>query len=500
MFCSSCGKTINPDWKKCKHCGAPVGESRFDGVPYTSAQARIAPGQSQYKDAMENKQYTRASYTGDSEARMVGAVDGRTTYRPVYEGSSVPEEMRQDLRASSGAEGDAPEDDDASDDPERSGQIDPEDLERNIEGFDLSQIKSRPIVAKRPQGLSSDVKEYVKRLENGEERPTTRRGKHLSPSDPYVAEEPSQAAPPEEEYVSDEPQGIDRGKIIKIVAALVAVAALFVIGIYIAPKIIKNFKQEATVPIEGVTLKLYDDGLALIGSHTQDQYKKDVLAVYQSGDFTAFTTKLDADQSEINALLPATPGVNDQLFLQALSAIQTDIANALTYDAVEIASNGTGTANSPESTARWTTINDAVTGLAQITSATGLTAIVNGERIANYEAPTVAPQATPTPSYPSLSKGDKGDSVQKMQERLWQLGYLSDDRDGKFGSNTQTALKLFQQAAGLEATGIADSKTQEALYSDAAPRTENAQATPTPAPTAEPSAEPTIEPVSTTAI
>ena len=73
-----------------------------------------------------------------------------------------------------------------------------------------------------------------------------------------------------------------------------------------------------------------------------------------------------------------------------------------------------------------------------------------------------------------------------LQNRLYQLGFLLDDRDGDFGSKTQTAVKLFQQTAGLEATGIADNATLTLLYSDEAPRTEYAQITPSPAPTPEP--------------
>ena len=37
MFCSNCGKTLKPDATSCPNCGAVVGESRFDGHPYTGA-------------------------------------------------------------------------------------------------------------------------------------------------------------------------------------------------------------------------------------------------------------------------------------------------------------------------------------------------------------------------------------------------------------------------------------------------------------------------------
>jgi hypothetical protein len=488
MFCSSCGKTISPDWKKCRHCGAPVGDSRFDGVPYTSAQVRIVPGQSAYRDVIEARQYTRTSYTGDLDAAGEGAVDQRTTYRPVYEGSSVPEHIRHDVRAAVGVE-DAPSAAPGFLDAEPA-DIDPEELEKNIEGFDLSQIRSRPIVAKKPQGLSTDVREYVKRLESGEERP--RRGRHLSADDPYAhAEEPAEGEAPEEEYVADEPQGLDTGRIIKIAVALVAVAALFVIGIYIAPKLINNFRREASVKIAGVTPAVYDQGVALLAAHVEPAYISDALAVYASGGYAALNTKLQADDQAIAALLPPEPGLNDSLFLQAVAAIQSDIGSAIAYDAIEIAAEGAAT--SEESAARWAAINQTVTEFQAITSDIGLTAVVNGERI-DLVTPTPEPQASPTPAYPTLSKGDKSSAVQKMQERLYELGYLSGDRDGNFGSQTQTAVKLFQQDAGLPTTGTADPETIAAMLADDAPMTDNARITPTPAPTAEPTAEPTVEP------
>ena len=86
-------------------------------------------------------------------------------------------------------------------------------------------------------------------------------------------------------------------------------------------------------------------------------------------------------------------------------------------------------------------------------------------------------------AYNADGQGDKSDEVLDMQNRLFMLGFLLDDRDGAFGNKTQTAVKLFQSAAGLEVTGIADSVTQSVLYSDSAPMTEYAQITPTPAPT-----------------
>jgi len=56
--------------------------------------------------------------------------------------------------------------------------------------------------------------------------------------------------------------------------------------------------------------------------------------------------------------------------------------------------------------------------------------------------------------------GDTGANVKKLQQQLIQLGFLPNGADdGKFGSKTKAALQKFQKANGLEADGIAGSKT-----------------------------------------
>ena len=97
MFCSKCGKTLMPEDTQCPHCGTPVGESRFEGTPYTSAQAHILPNT---PAGQASAAYTRTTYTTmPEEQQQEGAVDSRTSYRPVYDGASAPEEIRKDMRA-----------------------------------------------------------------------------------------------------------------------------------------------------------------------------------------------------------------------------------------------------------------------------------------------------------------------------------------------------------------------------------------------------------------
>ena len=72
----------------------------------------------------------------------------------------------------------------------------------------------------------------------------------------------------------------------------------------------------------------------------------------------------------------------------------------------------------------------------------------------------------------TLTNGSTGDNVTRLQTRLYYKGYLSKTSsvDGEYGSTTASAVKLFQSAAGLGATGTADANTLRALYSNNAPK------------------------------
>ena len=514
MFCSRCGKTLSQEWTECRHCGEKVGSDRFNGA-YTSSQPVIMPGDK--AEPYEARVYTRTSYTGgDYEEQYDGEVDVATSYRPVYDFHSAPDEdTRNEMfeavgrvpqedaenAEENGQEFSEPFEDAeaAAEKTEEAEDISDETIDINdIEGFDMSKIKARPIVARKPAGYSSEMEEYVRKLETEEPRPN-RRGRHLAKDDEYVPEDEDEtvaAAPvdadiPEDEdtddeyYEDDEPRRFNASGIIKIVVALVVVAALFVGGVYIAPKLFGSFKEEATVKIEGVTPELYNAGIKLVDERMTQEYRDGVMNTYKNGGFVALTTRLDSDQAEIDALLPENPSINDQLFLDAISKIQDDIGGAITMDAVEQQNNGSVT--SEDSKQRWASIGETVNGFKSVNNATGLTSIVNGERIeAVINTPTPEPLTTPAPQYTTLSKGDDSEDVRKMQQRLYDIGYLNDTADGKFGNNTQTAVKLFQQEAGLTVTGIADNETLVLLYSDDAPWTDNAKITPTPEPTTAP--------------
>lgn len=69
-----------------------------------------------------------------------------------------------------------------------------------------------------------------------------------------------------------------------------------------------------------------------------------------------------------------------------------------------------------------------------------------------------------TSNWRVLRKGKKGDDVAQLQIRLYRMGYLDDDCDGVFGTNTELSLKNYQADKGLTADGIAGSSTFAKLY------------------------------------
>ena len=63
---------------------------------------------------------------------------------------------------------------------------------------------------------------------------------------------------------------------------------------------------------------------------------------------------------------------------------------------------------------------------------------------------------------------DQGLDVTRIQRRLVALNYLNDEPDGRFGVNTETALKAFQREHEMNETGIADLNVQRILFSEGA--------------------------------
>ena len=91
MFCSNCGKTIRPDEAACPHCGASMGEGRFNGTMYTSVQARI-PVDDLKRAPTGSVAFTRTDYMSE-EGQPQPDVYSNTTYRPLL--SAQEDQSRQ---------------------------------------------------------------------------------------------------------------------------------------------------------------------------------------------------------------------------------------------------------------------------------------------------------------------------------------------------------------------------------------------------------------------
>lgn len=77
---------------------------------------------------------------------------------------------------------------------------------------------------------------------------------------------------------------------------------------------------------------------------------------------------------------------------------------------------------------------------------------------------TMIASAALAATYKTLKNGDRGDSVKQMQTALNALGYSTNGVDGKFGSGTENAVRLFQKANGLKEDGKAGNQTLTLLY------------------------------------
>ena len=64
-----------------------------------------------------------------------------------------------------------------------------------------------------------------------------------------------------------------------------------------------------------------------------------------------------------------------------------------------------------------------------------------------------------------LSLGDRGEAVRILQEHLIAAGFLKNQPNGYYGSNTVDAVKRFQKQQKLEINGLAGQTTRSKLYS-----------------------------------
>ena len=107
---------------------------------------------------------------------------------------------------------------------------------------------------------------------------------------------------------------------------------------------------------------------------------------------------------------------------------------------------------------------DGIVGTGTQTKLDSNNAVVGDQIVQDSTAsPTSAPTSAPT-QLSTLRKGDESDEVRVLQQYLMSYGFLSTTPDGQFGSATERAVKLFQEANGLTADGIAGTGTLSILY------------------------------------
>jgi N-acetylmuramoyl-L-alanine amidase len=101
---------------------------------------------------------------------------------------------------------------------------------------------------------------------------------------------------------------------------------------------------------------------------------------------------------------------------------------------------------------------------------------------------------------PVLTLGSEGDSVAELQAMLKLLGYYSGAVDGIYRASTAAAVSAFQQAAGLQADGVAGPDTWSRLLPSAPPVAAASAVSPGtsfPSPSVSPSVPPSVSPAPT---
>lgn len=551
MFCSNCGKTLKPGENQCPHCGMPVSESPFSSMSYTAApppeNARPERPARQSEDGYAP--VTRTTYTQMDE-REQGDVYSRTTYRaPLSEEENAPQEPGP--AANQPGQGESAPMDGESTGQDLSSAVPLDKVYESIpdleEGEETAEIPPLPPV-NRP-GISEEVRRYMEEAEqerrHAASRPAkkrfslfglmgsdSRQQEEEAPMDADLSEAGTQSEPQAQE-AAGESQETQAGKaepaaaktaaqkikaigkktsgkkaaagkvpVKKIVGMVVALGVILVVLIQGVRYLKYVTTPRAKVPT--VSVELYDKGMELIQSHVTDEYRAEIVQLYQQDTSGATATaRQQQELDEIQALLNEDQSQrleDDALFVKALMAIQQNINNACTYDFLA-ASNASDTQLEDLKTQaddQWSEVQNLLKRLENATETRDLENLNTGAN----EILTATPEPTPEPEveYTTLKRGQKNSTeVKRLQNRLYELGYFNDVRDGDFGSKTEQAVKRFQKTVGLEADGVATPELQQLLFADDAPVRNTASPNPSASATPEASAAPEADGASASA-
>lgn len=512
MFCSRCGKTIPQGSSACAHCGMEIAGGEFSAASYIASQPAQTPDENAAQTQPRYARYTRTTYT-TMPVETDGDVLRGTSYRPVYQESEPQEEQEAAEQSEEQIEvGEEQQETEQTDEEQAPAEPQPKgDPSKLPENMRFQPFKPVKLAGISPE-TAERMRQQAEREEQGEQKPARpsvpklfssigRGAKSAVPkrevfeqyddedeaaeNSPEEYEEYSEEYPEEDEVfdtsdIEEEEDAPARAPLFslrrensaptsrKTVILRTVIAVACVLVLLIGGFIWVSLSTAAKSPIAGVTYTLYEQGIELIESHTTDAYRSQMITLYtQDPTGASVLAQQTQDQTAIRALLPGTPLANDEDFVETLLAIQSNIDIAVTLDGLDAITGSSE--NAAASQARWQAIENAIKRLKTTNSASDFSAISSSAEVT--ATPTPSPTATPSP-YSTLTKGMlDNDDVRAMQNRLYELGWFTDVRDGDFGPQTQTVVKQFQQAAGLSVTGIADPETLAAIYAEDAPRT-----------------------------
>ncbi len=272
---------------------------------------------------------------------------------------------------------------------------------------------------------------------------------------------------------------MDRSKQLKMVGVALAVILVLVLGSLWLGRVTADRAK-----IDGVSYSVYSQGINLVETNASDAYFEEIRNLYYTNS-SGVTARFNQELSKVSALTPATPGANDQAFVDTLYTIQESInTTASVYTLAK--ADGAAASLTDDYNSDINRIRNAIGALKTATTVDELSAIRQAATVSITDVSTDTGDDggetdVTTSQYIKLTKGMmNSNDVFQMQERLIELGYLDGQADGSFGSKTEVAVKRFQKAAGYETDGIATPELQELLYSASAPRRAGAGATPSP--------------------
>ena len=113
------------------------------------------------------------------------------------------------------------------------------------------------------------------------------------------------------------------------------------------------------------------------------------------------------------------------------------------------------------------TTKDAVRAFQMLNDLSPVDGIAGNKTLQRLYSSSAVPASASNTKFPTLQKGDKGDSVVQLQDCLVQLGYMT-VKTGVYDDATVEAVKSFQRYNGLTVDGKAGEATQKKLFSDSA--------------------------------